>query len=73
MMACLQTGQNDDKLIAAETGDKIGFAYYMRQPAGDLPQQFVTDLMAQRVIDELEAVEIHEHDRQLPAVATRFR
>jgi hypothetical protein len=35
------------------------------QPPGDGPQQLVPDVMAQRVVDDLEAVEVQEEDREL--------
>ena len=34
----------------------------LAQPAGDLPQQFVTDVVTQRVVDRLEAIEIDKQD-----------
>jgi len=62
-------GQYDDELVAAQAGDEIGFAHDLGQAAGDLAQQVIANLVAERVVDDLEAVEVEEHDRHLPLVA----
>ena len=43
----------------------------LAQPAGDFHQQNVAGFMAQRIVDDLEPVEIDEQHRKLPLVAAR--
>ena len=64
------------ELVAAETGDQIGFAHAAPETIGDRPQQRVADRMSQRVIDFLEVVEIEIVDGEQagergPAAAVR--
>src|SRR5438874_7245371 len=56
-----QVGGDDDELIATEAGERVGEANGAPEIVGDMPEQFVADLMAVGVVDEFEAVEIdHE-------------
>ena len=43
------------------------------QPRGDRDQQLVADLVAEAVVDELEAVEVEEQDARQPAAAAQAR
>ena len=61
--------QQDAELVAAQAGDRVGVAQRALQPRGDLLQQQVAHVMAERVVDLLEVVEIHDHDHGGVAVA----
>ena len=61
--------QNDDELVAAEPRHHIARTQRATQPAADLHQQHVAGVMAQRVVDDLEPVEIDEQQGKLPLVA----
>ncbi len=55
--------RRDGELVAAQPrGEAIG-EIGRAQPLRDLPQHVVARGMAERVVDALEAVEIHEEDR----------
>ena len=47
-----------DELVAAQTGDRIGFTYGPSDPAGRLYENLVTDRVAQRVVDRFEPIEV---------------
>ena len=51
------------KLVAAQPGDDIAGPHRIAQAFGHGSQQLVADVMAKRVVDELEAVEIQKHER----------
>ena len=55
--------QQDDELVAAEPGDAVAFAQDACQARADLLQQQVTVVMAERVVDLLEAVEVEQQER----------
>jgi len=48
-------------LVAAKTADFTAIADDIAQALGDLPQQVVTGLVAHRVVDVLEPVEVEHH------------
>ena len=52
------------ELVAAEAGDGVRRPDGRLQPPGDGDQQPVSHLVAERVVDELEAVEVEEQDRR---------
>jgi hypothetical protein len=52
-----------DELVTAEARDGVVGPHRHPQPAGGLCQQHVAGGVAQRVVDDLEAVEVDEHDR----------
>ncbi len=62
-------GLHDGELIAAETRDDIGVAHAALQPAGHGFEQLVAALVAQRVVDALELVEVEKQHRKLLAAA----
>ena len=51
------------ELVAAEPGDGVRRPHGRLQPARDGDQQPVSHLVPERVVDELEAVEVEEEDR----------
>ena len=52
--------EQDRELVAAEPGDGVAGPQGRLQPARDGDQQAVADVVAERVVDELEAVEVQE-------------
>jgi hypothetical protein len=65
--------QNDDELVAAETGNGVLVAHGTPESLGDLNQQGVADPVTQRIVDILEAVQVEEHQRQRFTAAMRTR
>ena len=53
----------DRELVAAEAGQDVVAAQQMAQARGDVDEQAVAVLVAHRVVDLLEAVEVDEHER----------
>jgi hypothetical protein len=51
-----------DELVPSESGDGVGGPDRLSQAPRDRQQQLVAGLMALRVVDVLEAVEVHEDD-----------
>ena len=67
-----QVAQQHGELVAAEPGQGVAAAQRLAQPGGDLPQQRVALVVAQRVVDLLEAVEVDQQQAdELAAVAGR--
>ncbi len=62
-----------DELVAAQARHGIGVADRFREPARERLQDFVAGGVAERVIDVLEPVEIHEQERDGAIVASRER
>ena len=56
------------ELVTALPCDEIRAAEAALQPPRDVPQHHVTGAVAERVVHELEAVEVDEHHRETPAV-----
>src|SRR2546422_1700332 len=56
-----------EELVAPEPRHEVARAQDRAQPARDVDQQPVADIVAVRVVDLLEAVEVHEHAGQLGA------
>ncbi len=65
-----QLRQHDDKFVAADARHGVGLAHQRLQAFGHGPQQHVAGAVAAGVVDELEAVQVDEHDG---AVAGRAR
>ena len=63
--------EDHDEFVAAEPRHDVACAQALAQPAGDFHQQGVAGFMAERIVDDLEAVEIDEQHRKLPLVAPR--
>ena len=51
------------ELVAAEAGDGVARPHERAQALGRLDEQLVADLVAQAVVDDLEAVEVEEQHR----------
>ena len=50
-----------NKFIAAKTGDGINFTNASAEPPGQLDQQKITDIVAMRIIEFLEMIQIKSH------------
>ena len=62
--------RNEEReLVAAEARDGVALAHVLLDPLGDLAQQLVADGMSERVVDDLEAVEVEEEHGELLVVA----
>ena len=61
--------QHDGELVAAEAGDDVGLAHALAQRAADGADDLVAGLVAARVVDVLEAVEVEQEQRAAAAVA----
>ena len=55
--------EQEHELVAAQPGDRVRLAALALQPAGHLDEQGVADIVAEGVVDSLEAVQIEEKDR----------
>ena len=62
-------GQEDGELVAAEAGDGVAGAQRRLQPRAELLEQQIATLVAERVVDLLEAVEIEQHHGDAAAFA----
>ena len=60
--ATFEIGQQEEELVTGETSDRIGFARADTETFSQLDQQLIAGVVAQRVVDELEVVEIEEQD-----------
>jgi len=66
-------GQQHRELVAAEAGHGVARAQVAAQPGADEVLQQVAVVVAQRVVDVLEAVEVEQQHRDLAPVALRMR
>ena len=57
-----QPGAQDDELVTAEPGQGVRLAQHPPDPSGDRDEQLVAHGVASGVVDQLEAVEVDEHD-----------
>ena len=64
--------QDQDELVAAEPRDRVGFAYRGRETLRHRLQQLVAGIVAERVVDPLEVVEVEEEAGDVRAVAVRL-
>ena len=66
--ASLPTAEQDGEFVAAEARDAFGVGHRAAEAQADFAQHVVADAVSQRVIDVLEAVEIHHEDAELVVV-----
>ena len=64
-------GQQDGELVAAEAGHDVGRTQHAAQPLGDAAEQAIAGAVAERVVDDLEVVEVDEQHGDAPAGAQR--
>ena len=65
----VDVGADDDELVAAEPRDGVGGAQRGGQPGRQREQHLVAGGVAERVVDELEAVEVEHEDGDVDALA----
>ena len=70
---CGQAGEQHGELVAAEAGQRVAAAHRVAQPRRDLDEQLVAVVVAERVVDLLEAVEVDQQQRRRAAVARGAR
>src|SRR3954462_188719 len=63
-----QVGDADDELVAPEPGDRVDLAQRHVEPLGDHAEERVAGLVAERVVDLPEAVEVDEQHGAYAAV-----
>ena len=56
--------REDGELVTAQPRHEVAFADSAAETSRDLDEQQVTDMMAERVVDLLEVVEVEQHDRK---------
>src|ERR1035441_6584730 len=61
----VQIGKHDEELVATHAPDGVGLSDAISQPRRDRLEQSITDGMPERVVDELEVVEIEEEQSDL--------
>ncbi len=62
LVLVVQALEQERELVAAEPGDGVAWSQALRQPLRRRQQDLVADEMAERVVDDLEAVEVEEED-----------
>jgi hypothetical protein len=70
--AVRQRGEHGE-LVAAEAGEEVAAAQHLAQAMGDLDQEPVALLVAERVVDLLEAIEVDQQQRRERAHALGAR
>jgi hypothetical protein len=63
--------QHDGELVAAQARQRVVGAQQLGEPRPDLLQDLVAGVMAQGVVEFLEAVEVDQQERELAAVLAR--
>ena len=64
--------EDHHELVAAEARDDVACAQRTAQPVGHFEQEQIAGLVAQRIVDDLETVEVDEQHRKAAIVALRF-
>src|SRR5690242_7127257 len=67
LIDALDAGLDHGELVAAEAGDQVAFADAALDPAGHRLLQLVADMMAERVVDALELVDVDIEQREVLA------
>ena len=65
--------KDEDELVAAQSSHAVVFAHAFQQALGCHAQHAVADMVAERVVDVLEVVEVEEQQRDLRSIAMRLR
>jgi hypothetical protein len=60
-----KVGQEDDELVSAHAADGVGLAHAGFQAFGDLTEDDVSGLVAQRIVYSFEVVEVDHHDGEV--------
>ena len=69
----LDLRQHDREFVAAEARHRVGLADALLQTLGGLAQHVVAGLVAERVVDALEVIEIDDEQRELARLAVGLR
>ena len=65
--------QDDDELVTAQPRHRVGRPHGAAQAVSHFLEQFVADLVTERVVDDLETVEVEKHHRDAALAARRLR
>lgn len=65
----IAVGQHDAELVAGQSAEDVGVADLVLQALGEDAQELVARLVAQRIVDLLEAVHVDEQHGQRPVLA----
>ena len=68
-----QMREQQRELVAAEAGHGVAVADARLHARRDGLQQLIADVVAERVVDDFEAIEVEEEDRQPAVIALRVR
>ena len=71
-MRTARLGHEHGELVAAEPGDRVVFAHCLSEASCNLLQHLVARRVAERVVDLLEAVQVHRQDGHLTAALLRL-
>ena len=69
----VDVGQQHDELVAAGAGDEVGVTGRVLQALGELQDQRVAGLVAERVVHELEVVQVEVQHRHAACRCRRAR
>ena len=69
----IAAGQQDRELVATQPSHGVGFAQRFAQALATDLQHLVARVMAERIVDELEAVQVHQQHRDGRRRAGRAR
>ncbi len=72
-VGCVGLRQQDRELVAAEPREHVGLAHAAGKQLGDPDDHIIAGLVAERVVDVLEVVQVEHQQRALGAVAARQR
>ena len=61
--------KDDRELLASEAADEIHFAELMRKDACGVLQHFVTEQVAELVVDVLKVIDVDHEDREIAGIA----
>ena len=64
----MNSGKQHDEFVATEPGDAIRFSRDRPEARSRFDQQRITGIVAQRVIDVLEPVEVDQQQREMPTL-----
>src|SRR5882724_5149657 len=71
LLGVLNPFQQHHELVAAKPCNHVAGAHTTAEPGRHLDQQGIARRMTQRVVDDLEPVEVDEQNRALPMIAAR--
>src|SRR5664280_3218205 len=68
-----RSGQKHGELVATEAGDRVDIAKQVAQARADGLENQIAVAMAERVVDLLEPVEVHDQERETGVLAPRLQ